>query len=1097
MFGRHAASATGRLAQNGLASRLIRLPRTVTLVLLLCVSGAGAQDDALGRAEALADQGSKLEQQARYDEAIALTSEALAIREKALGPDHPDVAKSLNNLAALYVEKGRFAEAEPLYLARSRDHRKGTWRRRPRTSPRSSTPRAISTACRGGTPRPRRWRGRRWRSGKRRSDPRMRRSPGSLNNLASLAFAQGHYAEAETLFQRSLAIWQTTLGPEHPEVANTLSNLAVLYDAEGRYDQAERLYQRSLAIREKALGPEHPDLATTLNNLAEVYAAQARFSEAEPLLKRSLAIREKALGPDHPAVGESLNNLAQLYFSQGRDAEAEPLYKRSLETYEQAVGPDHSDVAMSLSNLAALYVGEGRFELTAEPLLKRSLAIREKALGPDHPDVATALNNLAEVYRSMHRYAEAEALYQRGAVIWQKAFGPEHPDLGRCLNNLAEVYRDEGQYAEAVPLFQRSLAIFEKALGEGHPMVARSLNNLAALYEDEGRDGEAEPLFKRALAIDRKAFGPEHHDIALTLWNLAALYRRQQRIPEARSLAREAAGIVAHRVSVAAGARAAGDGSGEQREFRDLFLMNVALAEPQGGAEPLPIRDSFRMAQLANASSTAKAVAGMAARFAAGSDALAAIVRERQDLAQRWQGLDSAIVQAASKPQQERNSAVEESMRKELTDVDARLDALDARTMREFPAYAELSNPKPLQLAEAQALLAPDEAMLVYLIGRDESWLWALRRDKAEFYKLDIGAVTLSTDVQALRERLDPELNADLLPFDAGRAHALYQKILAPAAPLLDGAKLVFVVPDRALESLPLGVLVTKAPEQNPQDLAEHRDFAWFAREHALAVLPSVGALRELRQYPARALASSPFIGIGDPLLQGKVASARGGKSGSLFRGALADTAAVRSLPSLPETADELRAVAKAMGAGDDDLYLAERATESLLREAGLDRYRVVEFATHGLMSGDLKGLAEPALVLTPPDQPTPDDDGLLTASKIARLKLNAEWVVLSACNTAAGDGTPDADGLSGLAKAFFYAGARSLLVSHWSVPSAATVKLITGTFAELQNNPEIGRAEALHRAEMAMLDPKNPAEFAHPLSWAAFVLAGEGGAGR
>jgi CHAT domain-containing protein len=231
--------------------------------------------------------------------------------------------------------------------------------------------------------------------------------------------------------------------------------------------------------------------------------------------------------------------------------------------------------------------------------------------------------------------------------------------------------------------------------------------------------------------------------------------------------------------------------------------------------------------------------------------------------------------------------------------------------------------------------------------------------------------------------------------------------------------------------------------------------------------------------------------------LNGNPTDARGVKLVDLFRGRLADVDEVRMLPPLPETADELRAVAHDLGAGADDLYLGERASEPLLRQAGLDRYRIVEFATHGLMSGDIAGLAEPALVLTPPKETSPENDGLLTASKIATLKLDADWVVLSACNTAAPDGTPDAEGLSGLAKAFFYAGARSILVSHWSVESKATVKLITDAFAELKRDPAIGRAEALRRAELAMLDPQNPPEYAHPLIWAPFVLAGEGGAGR
>jgi CHAT domain-containing protein len=329
--------------------------------------------------------------------------------------------------------------------------------------------------------------------------------------------------------------------------------------------------------------------------------------------------------------------------------------------------------------------------------------------------------------------------------------------------------------------------------------------------------------------------------------------------------------------------------------------------------------------------------------------------------------------------------------------------------------------------------------MLAYLVGSDETWLWTLRRDRAALYRLDIGAKGLASEVAALRERLDPELNPTFLPFAATRAYALYQKIVMPALPLLDGAREILVVPDGALESLPLGVLVTEPPAADPTTPADHRDLAWFARDHALTVLPSVGTLRALREFAVAGHADAPFVGIGNPVLAGGPEGTRGVELAGLFRGAVADVAAVRRLPPLPETADELRAVAREMGAGEQDLYLGERASEPLLRRAGLDHYRVIEFATHGLMSGDLTGLAEPALVLTPPPEASPDNDGLLTASKIATFKLDADWVVLSACNTAAADGTPDAGGLSGLAKAFFYAGARSLLVSHWSVPSQAT----------------------------------------------------------
>jgi CHAT domain-containing protein len=207
----------------------------------------------------------------------------------------------------------------------------------------------------------------------------------------------------------------------------------------------------------------------------------------------------------------------------------------------------------------------------------------------------------------------------------------------------------------------------------------------------------------------------------------------------------------------------------------------------------------------------------------------------------------------------------------------------------------------------------------------------------------------------------------------------------------------------------------------------------------------------------------------------------------------------------LPETADELCAVARELGADDIDLNLGARATEARVKQLNADgtlaQARVVHFATHGLIASETesiaKSLPEPALLLTPPDVATATDDGLLTASEVTELKLDADWVVLSACNTAAGGEKGDAKALSGLARAFFYAGAHSLLVSHWYVDSKAAVVLTTGAFAELKRDPTIGRAEALRRAMLAaMADtgrPKSWTPAAHPAVWAPFVLVGEG----
>jgi type II secretory pathway predicted ATPase ExeA/tetratricopeptide (TPR) repeat protein len=265
---------------------------------------------------------------------------------------------------------------------------------------------------------------------------------------------QGRYAEAETLYVRSLDMQGEVLSPEDPTIASTLNNLAGVYYVRGKYAKAEALYQRLLGLDEKRLGPEHPHVATSLNNLAVLYDTQGRHDKAEPLYRRALAIKEKTLGPGHPGLATSLNNLAVLYEAQGRYAEAEPLYRRALAIKEKTLGPDHPDLATSLSNLAVLYRTQGRYD-EAEPLYRRALAIEEKTLGPDHPDLATSLSNLAVLYQAQGRYDEAEPLYKRALTMDEKRLGPEHPDVATTLENYAALLRTTQREAEAEELKAR------------------------------------------------------------------------------------------------------------------------------------------------------------------------------------------------------------------------------------------------------------------------------------------------------------------------------------------------------------------------------------------------------------------------------------------------------------------------------------------------------------------------------------------------------------------------------------------------------------------------------------------------------------------
>jgi CHAT domain-containing protein len=368
------------------------------------------------------------------------------------------------------------------------------------------------------------------------------------------------------------------------------------------------------------------------------------------------------------------------------------------------------------------------------------------------------------------------------------------------------------------------------------------------------------------------------------------------------------------------------------------------------------------------------------------------------------------------------------------------------------------------------------------------------------------------------------------LPFDIARAHALYQSLFGQVEDLIKGKQLL-IVPSGPLTALPFQVLVTAASTATPNASAneggEYGSAAWIIHRHAITVLPSVASLKWLRQFAKASKASRPFVGFGNPLLAGpdgtdrrawarqscrqiaaepaRLASRRmRGQASRFFRGADADVELIRSQAPLPETADELCAVARSLGAKEDSVYLGEKATETTIKglsaSGALAQSRVVHFATHGLLAKETgfvtASKVEPALILTPPAKPSEDDDGLLTSSEVAQLKLDADWVVLSACNTAAG-GTDDlnAQALSGLARAFFYAGARALLVSHWAVDSGATVNLITKVFEEIKADAKLGRAEGLRRSMLALIGSGR--SYSHPASWAPFIVVGEGAGAR
>jgi CHAT domain-containing protein len=798
-------------------------------------------------------------------------------------------------------------------------------------------------------------------------------------------------------------------------------------------------------------------------NLADDPAA------AESAYAKALAVQEKVLGKDDPNLADPVMRLGLQQSIQGRYGEANGSFARA-DTLITRAAPgktlNDNNLAPRLRHYIGLHLyNQGKKE-EALASLKQADALYEGVAGPDArraaaasasgpkpifsgdpgrlqtQQVSAALAGLVEVkrfegvvLRDLGRTAESDAMLQSAAEL-ARAVGIDQPELMARLRRTAAVnYAASGNRVDAIQRFSDSSRDFARAYPGSRPYALVGLLGAKELV-DAGQPDAAIALCRSSMGVMRE---------------IKSSFEPERMTPCLDAFA--------------ASAGKAAAGPARQALLRDMF---DAAQLVQGTVTSQQIQEVAR--RLAEGSSNSE-VGRAIRRKQDAANALAEVRRRRAEAADAQQPGGANATDAQRLEEQERNAA------KELADSEGALQAAD-------PNYNQLVQ----QATSAQSVLDalhPGEAFASVMVTPDGGWTFLLRDGEVRVGRVPGGAKTIDPLVAKIRDAMSPRLP----PFDVAASQTLYKTVFGDVASGLDGVTSLTVAPSGGLLALPFAVLLTGPADPNALGAAP-----WLIRRMAIGHVPSAGNFVALRGLVGKASAPQPWFGFGG-FQNVSLAQAR-----RSFPASCGDSAeALAHLTPLMGALKELDLARQLLGASTDNELLGAAFTAKAVPKQNLIDYRVIHYATHGLLPSDLACLKEPALVTSPPPGAVDASGALLLASDVAQIKSNADLVILSACNSGGlGGSAVGGESLSTLARSFFYGGARALLVTHWEANDSAASFLVADTLRRSRENPRLGYAGALRDAQVFFLDRAGsglPKEFAHPYAWAPFALMGQAGA--
>jgi CHAT domain-containing protein/Tfp pilus assembly protein PilF len=914
----------------------------------------------------------------------------------------------------------------------------------------------------------------------------------SLNNLGNVAKGRGELDTAEEYYSGGLEI-REKLAPGSLEVATSLNNLGNITLDRGDLAKTEEYYHRALEIREE-LAPGSSDVAASLNNLGLDFGLRGDLAKAGEYLRQALAIDEK-LAPDSVTVATDLINLGSNLCTRGDLANGEKYFSQALSINER-LSPGSLDVAKTLGNLGE--VANDRGDLAkAEEYQHQALEIL-KSIAPGSLDVAITLGNLGEVARNRGDLAKAEEYHRQALAIYEKLV-PGSINFASGLSYLGVIVRDRGDPAKGEKYFKQALTIFQK-LAPDSGSVAGGLNNLGSVAASRGDLAKAEEYYGQALEIGKK-IAPESPIYAESVAALAGIMRDQHQPEQAVRLYAQAIDVLENQLAHFGGSSDARAGfrakhAGYYSAYSDLLLTQK---QPEL---------AFQVLEQSRARTLLEMLTEAYVDIRQGADPLL-LERERN-----LQVLLTAKSNRRINLREGDHSEVQiTAVSKEIDDLLSQYQEVEGQIRTRSPKYAALTQPQPLSAKEVQhVLLDADTVLLEYSLGEKRSLVFVLTPTSLDSYELQKRSEIEDTahdvyDLLTSRNRwIDGETSSQRQErVEKGEAEyqkavaALSQMVLGPVAARLEGKRLL-IVADGALQYVPFAILPVVHGNVPGRAVP-------LVAANEIVNLPSASVLGLLRrQASGRSAALKEVAVLADPVFDKK--DTRVGKATQNKQ--VTTSASEKEIPSFPEqltrslsdvglgtrqagvalprlafSRQEADAIMAMTNAGKGMEALDFQASREAAQSKDLGQYRIVHFATHGLLDNQHPELS--GLVLSLVDQQGNSQDGFLDLEDVYNLTLPADLVVLSACETGLGKQIVG-EGLVGLTRGFMYAGASRVVASLWKVDDVATAELM-GRFYRGMLKEGLRPAAALRQAQIEMQKQKR---WADPYYWAAFTIQGE-----